>query len=417
MKNSMIPKVAIIYGEGSASPLTIKASSVGLCEIIFLYTDCNKRDMSQLNLLKNHAKIFDITFLTDDEVVMLLHEEKVDAVLTFSESQLSKTTRYCTKLNLIGHSIETVTALTDKYLQRELLSKFNVNSVKHAIVNRDCAIEAAEKVGFPAVLKPRVGAGSKWTGKIHSLQELQTALIKGPPHYEYVLEEFLEGDDCFKDTFYGDYVSVESVHQEGVSQQICVTAKLPLTEHFAETGMFLPHPFSPELVEKITELESGAIKALGVLDGITHTEIKITADGPKIIEVNGRLGGYVPEIVKRSMGINLVRTALEVSLGIKADIKPNSSSSSVDFQVFLTAPYNTDMVFDGIDGAKEVENIDGVLHVEITKDIGEIVDYRQGTQSNLGIVYGTSPNFEAFLRTINDIRTTIIPKISIKGEE
>lgn len=414
MTNSILPKVAIVYGEGSASPLTIKAASLGLCQIIFLYTDCDKKDRAQFELLKNHASVFDISSLTDSEVVMLLRKEQVNGILTFSESQLSLTTKYCTSLGLIGHSSETVSALTDKYLQREILSISNVNSVRHAIVDRKSVKKAIEQVGFPAVLKPRVGAGSKWTGKISSLEELQNALLEGPSDCEYVIEEFLEGDDYFKDKFYGDYVSVESVHQDGESQQVCVTAKLPLTENFAETGMFVPHPFSAELVEKITELESKAIESIGALNGITHTEIKLTSDGPKIIEINGRLGGYVPEIIKRSMGVDLVRAALQVSLGIKTNVTIKSVSSVV-FQVFLTAPYIANASFIGVDGVEEIEDIDGVLHFEITKDVGQTIDYRHGTQSNVGIVYGTAPNFESFSRTINDIRATLVPKIDVKG--
>ena len=44
------------------------------------------------------------------------------------------------------------------------------------------------------------------------------------------------------------------------------------------------------------------IEALGVSTGCLHTEVKFTPDGPEIIEVNGRVGGGVPEMLERAAG-------------------------------------------------------------------------------------------------------------------
>ncbi|MDQ0195346.1 ATP-grasp domain-containing protein [Paenibacillus wynnii] len=408
-----LPKVAIMHGEGSASPLTIKAASLGLCQLVFLYADCNKKDQTQLELLKKHVGVFDISSLTDLEVATLLREEQVSGIVTFSEYKLPEVTKYCTILGLNGHSAEILACLTDKYLQRERLAASNISAVRHAIVDRHDVEGAAELVGFPAILKPRIGAGSRWTVKVSYIEQLRHELSLGPSDCEYVLEEFLAGDEALHDQFYGDYVSVESIHSNGKSQQVCVTAKLPLTEHFAETGMFVPHPFSSKLAEQILDLESKAIQAIGVTDGVTHTEIKLTSSGPKIIEINGRVGGYVPEILKRAMGVDLVRAALQVSLGEEAIIivKP---ITSVVYQVFLDAPIVEPSSFVGMNGMEEVERMDGVLHLEITKDVGQIINYRLGTQSNLGIVYGTAPDFESFSKNTQDIKSTLVPNLSVQ---
>ncbi|WP_181438659.1 ATP-grasp domain-containing protein [Paenibacillus sambharensis] len=414
MMHKALPKVAVIHGEGSASPLTVKAASVGICELIFLYAACSDKDKAQFALLKNHTRSFDISTLTDSEAAELLGKERIAGVVTFSESQLPRVTAYCAALGLIGHSAETLASLIDKYKQRERLAEANVNAVRHALVDRQRVEQAVAVVGFPAVLKPRIGAGSRWTGKVASMEELRHALSAGPADCEYVLEEYLEGDPELRDAFYGDYVSVESVHQNGRSQQVCVTAKLPLTEHFAETGMFVPHPLSAELAEQVCRLEAQAIQALGITDGVTHTEIKLTSGGPRIIEINGRLGGYVPEIVKRAMNVDLVKAALQVSLGIEPSIAPGPVTSVV-YQVFLAAPCGQPAGFGGMDGMDEVLAMDGVLHLEITKDAGQVIDYRLGTQSNMGIVYGSAPDFDAFARTVHAMRTKLVPHLNVPG--
>ena len=55
------------------------------------------------------------------------------------------------------------------------------------------------------------------------------------------------------------------------------------------------------------DIASMAIKALGVRVGFLHTEIKLTPDGPRIIEVNGRLGGSVAEMAKACHGHRSLR--------------------------------------------------------------------------------------------------------------
>ncbi|SFU37435.1 ATP-grasp domain-containing protein [Clostridium sp. DSM 8431] len=419
MVQSKLDRLAVVYAAGSTSPLTIKASSLGVCDVVILFdNDCSEKDKKEIELLKKYITSYDISGLCEEEIIEILNKEDVKGILTFSEYKLPIVSSLSEKMNFIGHSKEVVQALTDKYKQREFLAKDNINVVKHTILNRENYLECYEKVGFPAILKPRVGAGSKWTKRIESLEELKDTLNEFPENIEYILEEFLEGDPSLDGKYYGDYVSVESIHEHGESKQVCITAKLPLTKDFSETGMFIPHPFSKSLEDKILEVESKAIKALGITSGITHTEIKLTADGPRIIEVNGRLGGYVSEIIKRASGIDLVKAALMIALGHKIHMNLSLDSvSKVVFEIFLDSPRVINSVFCGLDGLEKVKKIKNIMHVEVRKNIGDILDYRYGTENNIGVVYGDAENFEEFEKTINFVRQNIISKFSDRGGE
>lgn len=205
--------------------------------------------------------------------------------------------------------------------------------------------------------------------KVCNINELDTFINSFPENIEYVFEEYLEGAKAFQNEYYGDYVSVESIHRNGDSKQICITAKTPLTDKYAETGMFIPSPFSDELNLKILELEKKAIDALGVKEGITHTEIKLTDYGPRIIEVNGRLGGYVSEIIKRGMSIDLVKIALKLSIGesldsVNFDIE---YSDGVYYQIFIQADLAQDATIKKLNGIDEVSEFDDVTYVELRK--------------------------------------------------
>jgi hypothetical protein len=64
--------------------------------------------------------------------------------------------------------------------------------------------------------------------------------------------------------------------------------------------------------------------ALGFGDGFTHTEIKLTGSGPKIVEVNGRLsGGLIPYLARRAGGVDSGLAAAEVACGLPPSIVPD----------------------------------------------------------------------------------------------
>jgi predicted ATP-grasp superfamily ATP-dependent carboligase len=58
-----------------------------------------------------------------------------------------------------------------------------------------------------------------------------------------------------------------------------------------------------------------AIRAVGITIGIAHVEIKFTPDGPRVIEVNGRMGGTTGRLLRRASDLDPLRMALEIALG------------------------------------------------------------------------------------------------------
>ncbi|GAB6989656.1 ATP-grasp domain-containing protein [Paenibacillus pini] len=417
MTGKMLPKVAIFYGTGSATPLSIQAASIGICKIVFLYREeCSKDDLLQMKMLEKHVTSYNISNLSEETIEDILRDEKVDGITTFSEYKLVETSFFVEKLGLTGNSVETAKILVNKFRQREILSTSKATSVKFTRLDKNNLEQSLLTVGTPAIIKPVVGAGSKWTKKLNSYEELQKAVNEFPTDHEYILEEFLVGNKESEHSFYGDYVSVESIHQEGRSTQLAITGKLPLTQHFSESGMFLPHPFSKKIEDEVRSVELEAIKALNITSGTTHTEIKITEEGPKIIEVNGRMGGYVSEILKRATGIDLISLTLQISLNKEVVIE-SDPIKKVYYQIFLTPPIVENGIYQGITGLDQMSNYKDVIHIKITKKEGEIIDSRLGTENNIGIVYGESDNFQEFDTTINLVRSQVKPLIATPKRE
>ncbi len=89
------------------------------------------------------------------------------------------------------------------------------------------------------------------------------------------------------------FVSVETVSTGEERHHVAVFDKLPLAFGFAETGdIGLTRRSRDEVVEIVATVDA-ALSALEVRDRVTHTEVAVTTSGPQVIEVNGRLGGYV----------------------------------------------------------------------------------------------------------------------------
>ena len=79
-----------------------------------------------------------------------------------------------------------------------------------------------------------------------------------------------------------------------------------------------------DCVDEISKVAIDANKAVGIENGPSHTEIIVTKDGPKIVEIGARLGGdcITTHLAPLSTGINMVEACIKIALGEKPNITP-----------------------------------------------------------------------------------------------
>lgn len=314
-----LPRLVVVQDQGSVTPSQVLYSLEGLAEVTFAVcrTELNQELLPMLADLADAVEIGDDLRAAADQ----LRLRKPDGILTFSESRQDVTAELAAALGLPYRTPDTVRLLTDKYLQRQRLREHGVDSVRSRLLTEPGQWQAAvAEVGLPAVVKPTTGQGSRSAHRVDSAEEgaaLVARLLADPAEggegeTSLVLEEFLHGTDRLP---YGDYVSVESAIQQGRVFHWAVTGRLPLRLPFREAGLLWPSPLDEAELDEVRELAGRAIEALGVTDGITHMEIKLTPDGPRIIEVNGRLGGFLYGLSVQAGGLNPVRLAARLALG------------------------------------------------------------------------------------------------------
>ena len=130
-----------------------------------------------------------------------------------------------------------------------------------------------------------------------------------------MVEEFMTGPE----------VSVEAFTVEGETSIVTVTDKrITPPPYFVELAHCEPSMLEEGILERIRQVALQAVRAIRLQNGPSHTEIKVTPKGPKVVELAARLGGdfITSKLVPLSTGVDLVGASVELAAGQKTDIRP-----------------------------------------------------------------------------------------------
>jgi S-sulfo-L-cysteine synthase (3-phospho-L-serine-dependent) len=83
-----------------------------------------------------------------------------------------------------------------------------------------------------------------------------------------------------------------------------------------ETGHDVPADLPDEVAKALIAEVHRALDAFGMVVGASHAEVKLTDDGPCVVEIGGRLGGdFIPQLVRLATGVDLHLEELRAVLG------------------------------------------------------------------------------------------------------
>jgi hypothetical protein len=342
-----------------------------------------------------------------------------DGVVTYVDALVRVAAGTAARHGLPGQPMAAAEALTDKYRQRRVLAEHAVDSVRCAVLRSpaDWASAVAE-VGLPAVIKPVRGAGSR---NVHPVTDHQAGAelvrrVMGPEagaaaEPEMIIEEFLVGGDQGP---HGDYCSVESVVFDGTVTHLAVTSKTRLIEPFRETGQFIPTHLDPARQAQVTALVGQALKAVDCRNAVTHTEVKLTPQGPRIIEVNGRLGGFVHEMVRSAGGPDLVVAAARIALGEQPETSlPARHRLVVQFS-HLAPPNATGLL--AVEGLEHVRKLAGVLSHRLVVKPGAGLRPGVSTQE-LDVLMATAPDEDGMYTLLEDVHNTLAFRLRLRADD
>lgn len=285
------------------------------------------------------------------------------------------------EMGLVGISEDTALKATNKAFMRDALKEAGVPvPLYFRVKGKEAFKEAVEQVrsaGYKCIVKPADNSGSRGVDLLKEDSDLDAA-YEYTVHYsrggEIVVEEFMEGPE----------VSVETLAVDGDVHVIQITDKMTTgAPYFVEMGHSQPSQLSEETRKRIAEVAVAANKAIGIQNGPSHTEIKVTKDGPKIVELGARLGGdcITTHLVPLSTGVNMVECSIRIALGEKPDLEAKWSKGSAIR--YLKTETGTVKEIKGVD---EAEKINGVIQVSIVHGVGEQVGEIKSSVDRVGFV-------------------------------
>ena len=328
----------------------------------------------------------------------------LDGVMTVGTDASQTVAAVADALNLPGIPFEVAERATDKIKMRQVLKEKGVPvpDFRPIWTLEECQ-QAIQDMPLPLVIKPCDNMGARGVRKIERLDDLISAFREAKEASisgKLILEEFMEGPELSLDAL----VFEGSIHITGVADRIIERAP-----YFVEIGHTLPSALPEKQQSRAVAVFKQAIFALGIDIGAAKGDIKITPEGPKIVEIAARLsGGWMSAYTyPLSTGVNLYKAAIQIALGeTPTDLKPKTSLVSAERS--LLPPPGKIL---SIQGVEEARKIKGVKEIILMKEAGDMAEEPRSNLGKVGYVITVGKTREEAIR-INDLAREIL-KIEI----
>ena len=359
-----------------------------------------------------------------ESIVQYASHHRLDAILPIGDKPTLTAAMACQTLGLLHNSPAAVRACRDKYQFRQLLQAAGVDGPAF------CRLPAQNDpppippgVSFPCVLKPLSLSASRGVIRADNTEQFTVAfrriqaLLKTPDirrtkdeAIEWILaESYLEGQE----------VALEGILDRGALQVLALFDKPdPLEGPYFEETIYTTPSRSPETVQnQIIRCTEQAIAAVGLSHGPIHAELRLTPQGPKVLEVAARsIGGLCSRSLRFDAGMSLeeliIRHALNLPIG---SVRREAAASGV-----MMIPVPAAGVLLEVRGQEKALETPGIEEIRITAKIQQtLVPWPEGS-SYLGFIFAraASPSspaeVEAALRTAHSkLQFVISPALPV----
>jgi len=325
-----------------------------------------------------------------DAVRVFSQQYPVHGVVGVDDTTAVVAAAIATSLQLKGNPVHAAIAAADKYLQRELLAKAAVPIPRFVLRNLDEDPAAlATSIVYPCVLKPVRLSASRGVmradnprsfvtthGRLRAiLADPETAATCGDRARQYLIEEFIPGYE----------VALEGLV---VNRRLHVLAVFdkpdPLEGPFFEETIYVtPSTVPAGLQTAIKDCADRAVRALGIVEGPVHAELRYNERGPWLIELAARpIGGRCSAVLKfgeggSGKGVTLEEIILRHALGLPI---PSLQRERLAAGVMMI-PIPAAGMLQEVRGLAEAKRVPLVEDVQITAHPGErLIPFPEGSR-------------------------------------
>jgi biotin carboxylase len=211
----------------------------------------------------------------------------VDRVEALGEYQMLLAARIREALHVPGLTVAQTVPFRDKEEMKRRLDAAGLRTPRHFKAGSESEIlAAAERVGFPLIIKPIAGAGSANTYRIDDNDQLYKVLPKLRGVAEVSVEEFIDGEEFTFDTL----TAGGQIQYYNVAWYRPRPLQARSHEWISPQVIALRYPDQAALAAGV-DLGRKVIAALGFDSGFTHMEWYRKADGEVVF---GEIGARPP---------------------------------------------------------------------------------------------------------------------------
>jgi biotin carboxylase len=267
----------------------------------------------------------------------------VDAVLSTLSYGAQAAADLAARIGARGTSPAGTLAARDKGECRRILRERGVPSVGFRVVTDVAgALDAAEEIGYPVIVKPVLGIGKAVTSIAREPAAVRDHFAAAAADLgglaagmalqldeRYLVEELVSGD------LYSVEVAASGARMVPL---VCASRKVSRENPVLELGCTVPSGLPPADERALGAYAVEVCRALGLDLGIFHVEVMRTPSGFRLIEVNPRLtGGSLPDTISSVAGVDVFALLVELFLGAPPPDGPLRLDGAASHS-FLAAP-------------------------------------------------------------------------------
>lgn len=326
-----------------------------------------------------------------DAAQRLAKDGTVRGVVCYHEPAIEVAAHTAAELGLPSLPARAARLCRDKHGARQSFDKHGVPSAKSILVHSSAeAVSAATRIGYPVIVKPRALAASFGVSKAEDATQVRIAFsvadrqILNEPWRDkppgVLIEEYLDGPE----------ISVDSLTVAGRSSPLIFARKqLGFPPYCEELGHIvgIPEEICDGRVAEVTDVVRKAHEALGIQFGATHTELRITPHGVRVIELNGRSGGdCISYLGYLANGVNLPLASAAAAQGEDPHTVPKHTgrvkAAGIRFYYPPQAGVITVLSAPGKEQLPEY-----VDRLELTAQLGNHIAFAEGRMYNARVGY------------------------------
>ena len=339
---------------------------------------------------------------------------KPDAIMSVYENYILPMAYVGEELGLPTIPVKAAEACTDKELMREAFTK----SPKPISPDFDDAsdwekVEAfANAHEFPLILKPANLSKSLLVTKSINMDELkknwqrtmdQLDAVYGKyapdRNPKIIIEEFLEGSvhsvDAFIDSEGKVYVLDGIVdYQTGYD--------IGYDDNFHYSRL-IPSRLEGKDKQDFMECAELGCKMLGMKNSAAHIEIIMTKNGPRLVEIGARNGGYRERMYRLANDIDITGNALALAFGKAPDIEPKKHDPVAVLELFPKKPG----IFTGIKNEEALRKLPSLEYLSIKAEPGNFIGKSSDGYKMTAVVMLHNADAEQFNKDLNFVNTEV----------